>query len=116
MEGQLSIWDFIPKEGFCDNKIINDLVDELKQLFPEIEIESYGVWQHVPNLGKRLFCFVEHYPIDIDIEPIREKWLKRGLEISISLSPNFEDDWENIHSYDAYISTLWKTKGHKETK
>lgn len=58
---------------------------------------------------------MENYPIDIDIEPIREKWLKRGLEISISLVPNFEDDWET-HGYSAYISTLWKTKGHKEAK
>lgn len=30
MEGQLSIFDFIPKEGFCDNELVNDLVDELE--------------------------------------------------------------------------------------
>lgn len=106
---QLTIFDLLQKEGFCENQIINELVDDLKQLFPDIEIKHYTVWSHVPNLGKRLWCYVEEYPVELDVEWLIQKYMAKSLEISISVTPDMEDD-----GFNAYISTLWKTKGHKE--
>ena len=110
MDGQMTIFDLLPKKGFCENQTVNELTEELKQVFPDITFKSYHVWSHVPNLGKRLWADIEHYPMDMDIEWLQEKYLKKSLEITISVVPNFDED----NAFSAYLSTMWKTKGHKE--
>ena len=107
---QLTIFDLLPGESTFGNQIIDELVEDLKRMFPSINIESYHTWSHVPNLGKRLWSYVEHFPEDEDFEWLCEKYKEKHLEISINIVPRFDD----MNTFSAYISTLWKTKGHKE--
>lgn len=110
MEGQMDIFDFLKTDDFCNNRTINELVKDLHRLFPDVKSENYEIWEHVPNLGRRLWVKVDNYPINFNMEPLEKKYMAKGLEITVNVVPSMDGKNE----YRAYISTLWKTKGHKE--
>lgn len=110
MDGQMNIFDFLKTDEFCRNKTINELVKDLHSIFPDAKAENYKVWEHVPNLGKRLWVKVDDFPRDTDLEKLEKKYLAKGLEITVNIVPSMDGS----NKLRAYISTLWKTKGHKE--
>jgi hypothetical protein len=108
-EGKPYMWLAHNPKKYCENEIINELMDDLEKLIPGVMFCSYRVWNHVPNLGKRLWARVDLYQIDTDISGISEKYKAKNLEISVNVIPNFDQD-----SWSAYISSMWTTKTHKE--
>lgn len=110
MDGQMSIFDFLKSDAFCKNQIINELVEDLKRVFPDSKAESYHAWDHCPNLGKRLWVRVDEFPRESDLEEIEKKYKSKNLEITVNVVP-YMDGSDRLR---AYISTLWKTKGHRE--
>ena len=109
---QLSIFDFIDykEEVITLPPILKNLVADLKKTFDfnENDVE-YDTWEHVPNLGKRLWISVPNPPMDWDAEKIISDYAKQNVEVSFSLTPQISD----IPAY-IYITTMWLTKGHKE--
>ena len=83
---------------------------------PYIEDENYCVWSHVKNLGKRYECWVyvkdSSDVMNVSFAPLIEKYKKKQLEVSVNSSGCLRDGY----SHSLMISSLWTTKGHKETK
>ena len=97
MKGQMTIFDF----GYP--QIICDLIFDLKSVFPGMKVDSYRVWEHVPNLGKRLWAEVDDFQ-NTDITWISEKY--KELEISVNVVPSLRNKGEWM----AYISTMWRKR------
>lgn len=115
-DGQMSIFDILgqepakPKQQGYDysNPILNHMLEELKEIFTVTEI-NYEVWDHVPNLGKRMTATLKDLPDGWDITEIMDRYLKDyQLELSTTIwDPLYEEE-------EIWLSTMWKTKGHKE--
>lgn len=117
MDGQLSIFDFLQSEekSEIDNAILKQLIEDLEKVFPgKLEDIEYTVWEHVPSLGKRLRLCINDVGNEWDLTEIIEKYAKYSLEVSISAVPHFKGDSSDMNGYDLFVSTMWKTKGHKE--
>ena len=119
LENQMTIWEFLepekPKSEYPS--IIEELRKDLTFIFSgdkcKMRDETYYAWSHVPNLGKRYSVFVEiksEYAKTLSLAPIIEKYKKKLLEVSISVMP----EWGEEFDQSLMISTLWLTKGHKE--
>lgn len=80
--------------------------------------DSYKVWEHVPNLGKRYEVIFHNVDkVDWDkLEAIKEKYKAAGLEVSVCEFPSLEDGALDMKHYEYMISTMWTTKGHKEVE
>ena len=108
------------KDDYCvlgnkkiTNKLIKQLIDDLEAMYPgKIDVKEYTVWEHVPNLGKRLWLNIEDVGDTWDLTGIIDKYKEASLEVSISAVPHFVGG--NAEGNNLYISTMWKTKGHKE--
>ena len=110
---QLTIFDLLPKEGFCENQIINELLDDLRMVFPtQLRDEDYHIWNHVPNLGKRFSVWIEPMDENEDLKWLVDKYKEKSLEVSVYVIPFIRGGEEN--PWRGHISTMWKTKGHKE--
>lgn len=95
------------------NALIKQLIDDLEAMYPgKIDVKEYTVWEHVPNLGKRLWLNIEDVGDTWDLTGIIDKYKEASLEVSISAVPHFVGG--NAEGNNLYISTMWKTKGHKE--
>lgn len=91
--------------------IIKSLVSELIEMFGDDAISepfTYDVWEHVPNLGARLFIVIDNQT-QWDLTEIIARYKKVNLEIDPTGCPGDEDDKTDI-----YISTMWTTPKHKE--
>lgn len=119
MEGQMSIFDYLNAEEAPTVKwhpIIDELSADIHKLFKDcdIEKETYEVWDHVANLGKRYECWVyvkdKNDVMNLTFAPLIEKYKRKSLEVSISATGSFKEG----HSHSLMISSLWETKGHKE--
>ena len=117
MNSQMTIWDFIEKPERRFPMIIEELSAELHQIFDSdkcnLRNETYYLWQHVPNLGKRYSLFVDitsDYAKTLSLEALIEKYKQKQLEISVCVTPALIGDKD--HSL--MISTMWLTRGHKE--
>jgi hypothetical protein len=118
MEGQLTIFDYLIEEtpSVKWHPIIDELSEDIHKLFKDCDIkkETYEVWEHVANLGKRYECFVyvkdDKDVINLSFAPLVEKYKKKSLEVSISSTGSFKDGY----SHSLMISSLWNTKGHRE--
>ena len=116
MEGQLSIFDFLQseKKPEIDNAILKQLIEDLEKVFPgKLQDIEYTVWEHVPNLGKRLWLYIDDVGNEWDLTEIIEKYAKYSLEVSISAVPRITSG-AFVGGHNLYVSTMWKTKGHKE--
>lgn len=120
MEGQMSIFDYLYIEETPSVKwhpVIDELSADVHKLFANCDIdkEQYAVWKHVPNLGKRYEAWVyvkkQEDVMNLSFSPLIEKYKKRSLEVSISATGSFRDGY----SHSLMISSIWETKGHKET-
>lgn len=109
------------KDDYCvlgnkkiTNKLIKQLIDDLEAMYPgKIDGIEYTVWEHVPNLGKRLWLNIEDVGDTWDLTGIIDKYKEASLEVSISAVPHFVGGG-NVEGNNLYVSTMWKTKGHKE--
>lgn len=118
MEGQLTIFDYLIEEtnSIKWHPIIDELSADIHNLFwnCDIERESYEVWNHVANLGKRYCAWVyvkdKNDVMNLTFAPLIEKYKRKSLEVSISVSGSIKDGY----SHSLMISSLWETKGHKE--
>ena len=114
-EGQMNIFDILaaeqePKAKELSNEILKHLIEELKEIFTVTEIK-YEVWDHVPNLGKRMTATLKDLPDGWDITEIMDRYLKDyQLELHTTLMPPLKGG----RNEEIWISTMWKTKGHKE--
>ena len=122
MEGQMTIFDFIPtseqKNDIGNNfpPIIRELSRDIWKTFKsdKHEDEAYEVWSHVPNLGKRYVIWIEVKDILPDqVNALKDKYKKYDLELSFIETPEYDDDY-NLDHFWVMISSIWKTKGHKE--
>lgn len=97
-----------PKAEELSNEILKHLIEELKEIFTVTEIK-YEVWNHVPNLGKRMTATLKDLPDGWDITEIMDRYLKDyQLELSTTIwDPLYEEE-------EIWLSTMWTTKGHKE--
>ena len=122
---QLSLFDFV-SGGFCEDEAINEIVDVIEESvnkvidkLPKINSRkrSYEVWEHVPKYGKRLevvYTFDCQFQTDrelmlgigedniiklLEADKIIEFGAERGIEISITPSPNM-----------LFLFTVWKSK------
>lgn len=79
IDGQMSLF----ADGFLTNHtpsksdklppIIESIVKDLQAWFKEYDLKpKYEVWQHVPNLGKRLEVVVKNYPELFPVEWFNE--------------------------------------------
>lgn len=115
-DGQMSIFDILgqepakPKQQGYDysNPILNHMLEELKEIFTVTEIK-YEVWDHVPNLGKRMNATLKDLPDVWDITEMMDRYLKDyELELSTTI-------WDQLSGEkEIWLSTMWTTKGHKE--
>ena len=115
-DGQMSIFDILgqepakPKQQGYDysNPILNHMLEELKEIFTVTEIK-YEVWDHVPNLGKRMNATLKDLPDVWDITEMMDRYLKDyELELSTTI-------WDPLSGEkEIWLSTMWTTKGHKE--
>lgn len=115
-DGQMSIFDILgqepakPKQQGYDysNPILNHMLEELKEIFTVTEIK-YEVWDHVPNLGKRMNATLKDLPDVWDITEMMDRYLKDyELELSTTI-------WDPLSGEkEIWLSTMWITKGHKE--
>lgn len=48
--------------------------------------------------------------MNLSFEPLVEKYKRKSLEVSISSTGSFKDEY----SHSLMISSIWETKGHKE--
>ena len=117
MEGQYSIFDYIePTVTVKWHPIIDELSEDIHKLFANCDIrkERYTVWSHVPNLGKRYEAWIDvkdkESLMNLSFEPLVEKYKRKSLEVSISSTGSFKDEY----SHSLMISSIWETKGHKE--
>lgn len=119
MEGQMSIFDYMNTEESTTIKwhpIIDELSADIHNLFKDcdIEKETYKVWEHVANLGKRYKAWIDvkdkELVMNLSFTPLVEKYKKKSLEVSISSAGSFKDEY----SHSLMISSMWETKGHKE--
>lgn len=112
----------ITKDDYCvlgnkkiTNKLIKQLIDDLEAIYPEkIDGIEYQVWEHVPNLGKRLWLNIEAVGEEWDLTGIIDKYKQASLEVSVSAVPHFVGGEADVEGSSLYISTMWTTKGHKE--
>lgn len=128
MEGQMSIFDFpewLPesqKQKYMP--IIQKLDDEVRKICEGYEIDEaeYEVWEHVPNLGKRYCVWINDVinddlvRVSRDLRALIDRYKRFDLEISICGSPGKEDEKYNVIAQNIMVSTMWKSKGHKEPK
>lgn len=115
-DGQMSIFDILgqepakPKQQGYDysNPILNHMLEELKEIFTVTEVK-YEVWNHVPNLGKRMNATLKDLPDVWDITEMMDRYLKDyELELSTTI-------WDPLSGgKEIWLSTMWTTKGHKE--
>ena len=119
MNEQMSIFDYLNTEETPTIKwhpIIDELSADIHKLFKDcdIEKETYEVWDHVANLGKRYECWVyvkdKNDVMNLTFAPLIEKYKRKSLEVSISSTGSFKDEY----SHSLMISSIWETKGHKE--
>lgn len=97
------------------NKVIKQLIDDLENIYPgKIDGIEYQVWEHVPNLGKRLWLNIEAVGEEWDLTGIINKYREASLEVSVSAVPHFVGGKADVEGNSLYISTMWTTKGHKE--
>lgn len=97
MEGQISMFDYLPKspmERFWDRDIswLCILLDDWRKKYNlELRQEpSFRIWQHVPNYGYRLEYYVQIKKADISIKEIwidLEKIIDEAEGCNIELSP-----------------------------
>lgn len=119
MDGQMSIFDYSIEEtpSVKWHPVIDELSADVHKLFSNCDIESerYAVWQHVPNLGKRYEAWVyvrkQEDVMNLSFAPLIEKYKKKSLDVDVSASGSFKDGY----SHSLMISSMWETKGHKET-
>lgn len=118
---QMSLWDWMPeacpeKEQSKFPELIQELSFELFKMFinAKCEKETYRVWEHVPNLGKRYCLWVySSEAFDWDkINELIERYKEHKLEVSVCASPAFTGELCSKYM----ISTMWLTKGHKEVQ
>ena len=117
---QMSIFDYDAFQDKPKSKypaIIEELSKDLFSIFSNnkchMRDETYRLWDHVPNLGKRYSVFVEiksEYAKTLSLAALIEKYKRQQLEVSISVTPSWDKDFDQS----LMISTLWLTKGHKE--
>ena len=111
---QLSLFDLIPTERKYP-PLVEEVSKKVHELFKGCEIkESYTVWSHVPNLGKRYEAWITADRKHIDFEAIdamTKASKKTVLEISASITPSFVYGPDKAR---LMFSTIWTTKGHKE--
>jgi len=129
---QLSLFDFIDRSQNNHPAIIQDLIDEVeaifesvKHQFPPLDLKryEYSIWDHVSNLGYRLFycfkfdtpfinstdkfCGIGTFKVDdlFQREVLIEKYKKKGIEISFLYSPT-----------SFYITTIESKKVRNKTQ
>lgn len=122
MDGQMSIFDFIPsQEQYMP--LIEKLDKELKEIFEgySIEDKEYTVWEHVPKLGKRYCIYVCNIPVgDTAVEllgkfcELSERYKRYSLEVELCSNPGEWDEEYKTTTHNFMISSIWTTKKHKE--
>lgn len=121
MNGQMTIFDFLNETAQVTwHPVIDELSKDLHEYFKGDKCEfrdkeSYYTWSHVPNLGKRytaIICLEQEYSKTLSLEAIVEKYKRKQLDISLSITPYIKSDKK--YDYCLYVFTEWNTKGHKE--
>ena len=115
--GRLGWWfkegdetDDAPSGSRTGNDIIDHLVEDLESYFDQKASKvTYGAWEHVQSYGKRLWITFDEID-DYDLTSIIEKYAALDLGIFVTPTPTFKEKGQ----CNLYISTEWKTKGHKE--
>ena len=119
MNEQMTIFDYLNAEKTPTVKwhpIIDELSDDIHKLFASCNIreETYHVWDHVPNLGKRYEAWIDvsdkELVMNISLAPLIEKYKRKSLEVSFTATGSFKEGY----SHSLLISTIWNTKNHKE--
>ena len=120
---QLSSWDWMPDacpvpepKQICEtwHPLIKSLAKEVFMIFRDEESgdDSYEVWDHVPNLGKRYevwFYGVEEFDFD-KFQKLQQAYKEEKLEVTINVAPSTKKKG----TYNYMITSMWLTKGHKE--
>ena len=97
-DGQMNIFDYItpeqPQTVFCWDSDINEIVQSLQDLVTAYKLEigktEFKVWNHVPNLGYRLWFEIKVTREELSREDFRADIIKlvaKVKEKNVELSP-----------------------------
>lgn len=110
---QMTIFDLIPEEKKFPS-LIEKFAKEIKEILGFPSNESYRVWDHVPTLGKRYEAWF--YDVNLTeeinekIEIIQNEFKNTVLDVSFIQIPSMKsNELQRI-----MVSTMWKTKAHRE--